>query len=202
MATGRRGTMEFTPGYFSPEVQQAMTEACTNQAKVATDARKATPREMEKIRASFLARAKRAAAGRLFPADYIEKYMPADSLSAFLTDADAFGFHNNKTHVLPESWRLEFNRFLEANAQTIKFGVMAYAGIPQEWLDKHGPLPGIGESAKDASAKLVTELTRANYRLILNEDDENIPPNYYIWMSIFDALKLVDRFRKEQAAGK
>ena len=202
MAAKKRGTMEFTPGYFSPEVRQAMAEACTNQAKVATDARKATPGEVEKVRASFLARAKRAAGGRVIPSDYIEKYMPADSLSAFLTDSNAFGFHNNKTHVLPESWLREFNVFLKANAQAIKFGILAYAGLPQEWLEKHGPLPGIGKDAKDTAAKLNTELTRANYRLILNEDDENIPPNYYIWMSIFDALKLVERFRKAQAAGK
>jgi len=187
-------------------VRDALAKAGIDKPQVPPEANKAGTLGIEKCREAFRTRANKAAAGRVSEVGYIEKYTPSESLSAFLkSDAVAFGFHDGQTKVQPESWRAEFNRFLEANAQTIKFGVAAYGGISQEWLDKRDkqdPLPGIGTDPKDTSRQLLAELERSDYRLILNENDENIPPNHYIWLSVFDTLKLVEQYRTKQSGGK
>jgi len=201
----------FVPRRVGPgahgDVPRASMDARIGRPRAPTGGKKDFTEEIAKYREELRARAERAAGGRVVKADQDVEYLPADSLSDFLEDAEAFGFHNFKTTVLPRSWCAEFNRFLQANRLIIGLGILDFENIPRKWLDnrdKKDPLPAAGKDPEDASSKMEDFLNKANYRLVLNEEVVEgvvIPSNYYTWLSIFNALKLVDKYRKTQAGG-
>ena len=204
MAVAKRGTCQFSKDFFSPEERQAMAEAGINKPKAAAEVKRSTTGELEKYRGVFKARVKRASEGWAEKADGNFEYEPANSFAAFLADAEEFGFHNFKTGVLCGSWIKEFNRFLEANMHIIQSGILDFANIPVDWLDKRdkkNPLPGVGRKPEASSLKMLEMLASSEYQLVLNANDE-IPSNYYSWLSVFDALKLVEQYRKEKAGRK
>lgn len=180
-----------------------MAEAGYKKPQASAEVKKSTHGELDKYRGAFRARVKRAAGGQAEGGGDFE-YEPANSFTAFLADAEEFGFHNFKTGVLSGSWTREFNRFLEANMHIIQSGILDFANIPVDWLDKRdkkNPLPGVGRKPEASSLKMLEMLASSEYQLVLNANGE-IPPNYYSWLSIFDALKLVEQYRKEQSGRK
>ncbi len=189
------------PG-FHTDVKMAPADAGidtrNDKPQASAGVMKASLEEIAMYRETLRARAKRAAGGQAAEPGTAEEYMPSNSLSSFLADAEIFGFYNFKTKVLPRAWCTEFNQFLQANIHVIQSGILDYADLPNNWLDKRDkkdPLPGIGTDPEDSSGRMLEALAQSEYRLVLNAEDQ-IPSNYYFWLSVFDALKLVDKYKK------
>jgi hypothetical protein len=195
-------TIHYSKDFFSEAEKEELRKAGIECPRTSADSRADDAQLQERRQRAHKKLERAAAVDPPAKTTVVKEEISADALTAFLEAADAIGFHNfHMADSLPTSEQANFNRFLEANKQTIRLGTAAFADIPLRWLEQNGLIPAAFSNPKDYSRSMLEALKKMQYSLRIKEG-ERVSSNYWTWVSIFHALKMVARYKRSRAGGR